>query len=175
MHSKYYEQYVKPVLSNMDDVALGELNANNLAHNYLEQIRNPRFVFRNKNTKQIVIHQIYWCVLNLYSQTGFLKQNTNKTDDVCANINNSRLKLSVKQGQEKNVCFLLEEMSGLPLLPVEEMLLGFTKLTQIAQLGANTTKNAGHVEKNITGKNKSRALYNIPLHILKKENTNQGY
>lgn len=172
MPNKHYEHYIKPVLSNMDNIALDELNINNLAHDYLEQIRSPRFRFHNKHTQQIIIHQLYWCILGLYTQTSFFRHNVN---DVCTNANNNRLKLSVTQGQEKNVRALVAELSDLPLLPVDEMLLGFTQLTQIAQLGANNPNDTSRIERNIPKHKKFRTLFNVPLHILNKERISQVY
>lgn len=153
MHNKLYERYIIPVLSNMDDVALDELNSNNLVSGYLKEIRSPLFVFRNKEIKDAVINRFYWCVLKLYTETDAIKNNSNyiavrykdgsghsknNRNITAKNIipNESRLKLHIADTQEKTVHGLIATMSELPMLPADEMLLKFKRLTEITQLCA---------------------------------------
>lgn len=167
-YNKIYEHYITPVLSKLDDFALNELNNDILARDFLLQMRNPRFRFKHKATRETIIQQFYWCVLKLYSKTGFMNRNAIEIpDDICETIdaktgkcslparyrsilkihhgptgyygtlnmpNGSGLKMDVVRGQENIARALIEELSDLPLLSVDEMLLGFQKLGDVAKL-----------------------------------------
>ena len=176
-YNKYYEHYITPVLSNLDNTALERLNNDILAHEYLQQMRSSRFRFKNKASREIMISQLYWCVLRLYSNTNFMCQTKAQVpDDICTTIDSktgkctlpkryrsvlrinydknkgyygivntpshNNLKIKIAKGQGNNARALIDELSGLPLLPIEEMLLGFKKLGQIAELVADDEHNS---------------------------------
>ena len=175
-YNKIYEHYITPVLSNLDNFALNELYNDNLARDFLNQIRSPRFRFKRRAIRETIIQQLYWCVLQLYSNTRLMNHNaTNTLDNICATVdaktgkcnlparyrsilkihrgpkgyygtlnmqNDGGLTIDVIHGQENIARALIEELSDLPLLSVDEMLVGFQKLGKIAKLAASHESNA---------------------------------